>query len=105
MQKIGSYEFSLDKEYLLGEGSFSSVYLGKYIGLDNKYIKQNTYIAIKIISKSTLTPNSNKIIEDEIEIMNILKENPHPNIVECYDVGFLLIYSLSLFRLQLFYLN
>ncbi|CAH6421134.1 Protein kinase [uncultured virus] len=86
MQKIGSYEFSLDKQYLLGEGSFSTVYLGKYIGQDNKYIKNNTYIAIKIINKNSLTPNGNKIIDDEMEIMNIIKNNPHPNIVECYDV-------------------
>ena len=70
------YQFS-DK--YLGKGSFSSVYLGKRIvdGLD---------IAIKIINLNDISDKVLEYINQEVTIMNIIKKNPHPNIIQCLDV-------------------
>lgn len=83
MQVIGDYELYLDNKHFLGAGSFSKVYLGKYKKESNN---ENKFVAIKIIEINCLTPYTKKIITDEMEIMEIIKCNPHPNIVECYDI-------------------
>lgn len=89
MIKVGNnYELYLDKDHFLGRGSFSRVYLGKYVGESN-HIKYGTDVAIKIINTDTIinkSHNITSIIEDEIKIMEIIKKDPHPNIVECYDI-------------------
>ncbi len=79
MQKIGKFEYSCDRSHFLGKGSFSEVFLGRSIDDD-------TPVAIKIIKTKNLTANAKKIINDEVEIMELIKFDPHPNIVECYDV-------------------
>ena len=63
----------------LGKGSFSSVYLGKRI-------KDELDIAIKIINLSDANDKVIEYINQEVTIMNTIKKNPHPNIVECFDV-------------------
>lgn len=83
MEGVKDYEIYTDTE--LGSGSFSRVYLGKYIGSGTRYIGKNKTVAVKVIDTGNLNDHALKIIEDEIEIMELIKENPHPNIVECYD--------------------
>jgi len=75
MVLIGKY--TLQKNILLGSGSFSKVYQGTY---------NDKLLAIKIIKINRLTKKALSIIDNEIKIMNIIKNDPHPNIVECYDI-------------------
>ena len=87
METIGSnYRLIREKSSELGKGSFSIVYSGIYIGPDKNNIKKGTKVAIKIIKTHNLTKKALDILEDEISIMNLIKANPHPNIVQCYDV-------------------
>ena len=65
-------KYTIYKNKLLGAGSFSKVYLGE--------IKSNNIkIAIKIINNSDL-------IKSELDILNIIKNNPHQNIISCIDI-------------------
>ena len=86
MELIGDYELIRDKEHFLGEGSFSQVYQGKYVGSCTYPLTKDTIIAIKIIDKKILTKTTKKVIQDEIEIMELIRHNPHINVVECYDI-------------------
>lgn len=86
MERIENYKFSRTKEAELGRGSYSTVFLGLYEGPDITLIKTNTKVAIKIIKLQNLTSKAHEILNDEISIMNMIKGNPHPNIVGCYDV-------------------
>ena len=86
MVRIGNYEYKHDKAHFLGEGTFSTVFLGKYVGADNQFISYYTDVAVKVLSTENIRPTTMQIIEDELFIMNIIKDNPHPNIVECYDI-------------------
>lgn len=74
-----SEKYEMFTDDFLGKGSFSIVYKGINI------LTQEV-VAIKVISVKNLTSPAKKIVEDEIKIMNIIKDDPHPNIVECYDV-------------------
>ncbi len=85
MESIGSYKMSREKSSELGRGSFSIVYIGINY-LDQDYIKKGDKVAIKVIKTRNLTQKAIDILEDEISIMNLIKHNPHPNIVHCYDV-------------------
>jgi serine/threonine protein kinase len=86
MEKIGDYYMLRSKDSELGKGSFSIVYLGTYNGIDNKYIKNGMKVAIKVITTKNFTIKAREILEDEISIMTLIKEIPHPNIVGCYDI-------------------
>jgi serine/threonine protein kinase len=87
METIGiNYKMLRDKSTELGKGAFSIVYGGLYTGPNQDYIKKDTKVAIKVIQKHNLTKKALDILEDEISIMKLIKENPHPNIVHCYDV-------------------
>jgi serine/threonine protein kinase len=86
MEKIGDYQFIRTRDSELGRGSFSIVYLGIYNGVENVYMAHNQKIAIKVIKTNNLTTKAKEILEDEITIMKLIKDDPHPNIVECYDV-------------------
>ena len=86
MEKIGNYNLVRTTENELGRGSFSIVYLATYSGPDNKYIKNGTKVAIKVIKTKNLSQKATEILQDEITIMESIKEDPHPNIVGCYDV-------------------
>lgn len=83
---MDKYTFSRDKQSELGRGSFSIVYLGTFNGISNEYIKCSTKVAIKIIKTAGLTPKAIEILNDEMSIMDIIKNDPHPNIVNCYDI-------------------
>ncbi|ARF09716.1 serine/threonine protein kinase [Indivirus ILV1] len=85
MESIGSYKMTREKSSELGRGSFSIVYIGINY-LDQDYIKRGEKVAIKVIKTRNLTQKAIDILEDEISIMNLIKRNPHPNIVYCYDV-------------------
>jgi len=85
MESIGSYKMIREKSTELGRGSFSIVYIG-INQLDQDYIKKGSKVAIKVIRTHHLTQKAIEILEDEISIMNLIKNNPHPNIVQCYDV-------------------
>ncbi len=84
---LSNYKFDRKSSSEVGSGAFSRVYIGKYIGPDRKYIKSNTDVAIKIINIHNLTEKAIDILNHEIQIMLFIKENPHPNIVNCYDVA------------------
>lgn len=84
--KIGNFEYIEDEKNFLGSGSFSKVYRGKYVGKTTAIIMYDTDVAIKILNITSLTPSGKRIINDEIEIMKLIKHNSHPNIVECYEV-------------------
>lgn len=71
--------YEIYKSRLLGEGSYSKVYYGIYTGPNNKYILKGTPIAAKIL-------NNNTKLQDELTIMNYIKQHSHPNIVKCYDI-------------------
>ena len=88
IEKVDNYEIYKNKE--LGRGSFSIVYLGKYTGPDNNIIKNNKEVAIKKIKMKNIFYNhslkSKEILNEEIKIMEMIKYNPHPNIVGCFDI-------------------
>ncbi len=83
MSKLDDYKIFIDR--FVGLGSYSRVYICRYYG-DDDMIPRNQDLAIKIIDTNRLTPQFKKIIDDEIYIMNIIRNDPHPNIVECYDI-------------------
>lgn len=86
MEKIGDYQFIRSRETELGRGSFSIVYLGIYTGPTTWTLDQNQKVAIKIIKTNSMTPKAKSILEDEVSVMDLIKRNPHPNIVGCYDI-------------------
>jgi serine/threonine-protein kinase ULK2 len=74
-KKIEQYSFNFKS--VLGEGSFSKVYLGKN---DDS----NELVAIKVVEfKSLKDEFAMNLLKSEIKI---LKELKHPNILRCYDV-------------------
>jgi serine/threonine protein kinase len=86
MERIGDYYFKLDDRYLLGRGASSSVYLAKYRGPTKNRLVKNSKVAIKIINTYNLSHRALTVLDEEINIMNMIKNNPHPNIVICYDI-------------------
>lgn len=78
--RIGAYDIFLNN--IIGIGSYSVVYIGKH----NDPKLNNKDIAIKKILIRDVSSKVRKAISDEINIMNHIKNNPHPNIVKCYDI-------------------
>lgn len=74
--------YTVDYSKLLGKGSFSKVYHGVYTGCATHVLDTGTQVAVKVIS---MKDNIN-LVEDEVRLMCMIKDNPHPNIVECYAV-------------------
>lgn len=70
----------------LGMGSYSKVYKGEYDGPDNKYVSKGAPVAVKVIRLDGLTVKALDVISEEINVMKNIKEEPHFNIVKCYDV-------------------
>ena len=70
-------KYYLNKGRILGSGKYSKVYIGYNINTKEpcaiKKIYLNTDIKISHLRK-------------EIDIMNNIKNNPHPNIIECLDI-------------------
>lgn len=86
MEKVGNYQFTRNNKSELGRGSYSVVYIGLYCGPTNKYLENGKKVALKVIKTTNLTQKALSILKDEMSIMNMIKEQPHPNIVECYDI-------------------
>ncbi|MBA43028.1 MAG: hypothetical protein CMF62_03350 [Magnetococcales bacterium] len=74
---MDNYEIYKDKE--LGRGSYSIVYLGI-----NK--QNNNKVAIKEINIQNKSSKFYEAIENEIILIKKIMKNPHPNIVEFYDI-------------------
>jgi tRNA A-37 threonylcarbamoyl transferase component Bud32 len=77
---LGFREIKNDYEILadLGKGQFGKVKLGV-----NK--KTLTKVAIKIIEKKKMKGNELDLVRNEIDVMKIIKNSPHENIVVPYD--------------------
>lgn len=71
-QQIGKYRLVKT----IGKGNFARVMLARHILTNNE-------VAIKIIDKTQLNPNSLEKLFREVSIMKILQ---HPNIVKLYEV-------------------
>jgi len=62
---------------VLGRGSFSNVFLGKY---------KNKFVAVKIIFINNLDPPIKRQLERELDVIRLLQKNPHPNIATYYKI-------------------
>ncbi len=73
-------DFVICRDMCIGQGAFSRVYLG--------YSKNDVtfQVAIKEINISRITDNLRTRFFEEISIINILRQNPHPNIIKCYSI-------------------
>lgn len=81
--QIGEYIFDKTDINKLGKGGFSEVYGGIYVGYSKDNINKGDKVAIKILTKEK---NKQKYVDNEINIINILRKNPHYNIVNFYDI-------------------
>lgn len=72
---VGNYDIYKNME--IGRGSSSVVYKGN---------GPEGIVAIKKINKLKLATKTLLMLEEEISIMQFIKENPHENIVRCYDI-------------------
>lgn len=85
--KFSCYEIYKNKK--IGIGNFSQIYLGKCLNtntIKKNHIPEDGLVAVKILSLSNFDNTIKEKIKDEILIMQMIKKNPHPNIVNCYDV-------------------
>ena len=94
--KIGSYDIYLDIR--IGAGNYSCVYIGTCndINICQKYNLVNktflgkkiikNVVAIKKICISGLSYKQKKIVAQELEVINFLKQCVHDNIVACYEI-------------------
>ena len=73
-------DYIICKNICIGQGAFSKVYLG--------HLKDNTSmrVAIKEININQINDNLKERFFEEINIINIIKKNPHENIVKCYSI-------------------
>lgn len=81
--KKGNKTYEIYKTTKLGEGSYSSVCLGRMI---DETPTENQFVAIKKIVKSTLSPRGLSMLTTEIDIIKEMITHDHKNIVRCYDV-------------------
>ena len=85
MINLGKYTFIQNDKYKLGSGAFSTVYKGKYIGKNKNNLKSGDAVAVKVLWH--LKKNIKKTqIDNEINIVKILMQHPHYNIIHFYDV-------------------
>lgn len=78
-------EYEIYKNDKLGEGSYSSVCLGRIIN-SNSETQKCQFIAVKKIIKSMLSPRGLTMLTSEIEIIKEMITHDHDNIVKCHDV-------------------
>ena len=74
---IENKDISYYKNDIIGKGSFSVVYRGKY---------KNMIVAIKKIDLARLEQKSHKLVRTEIDIIKRLQNKPHKNIVQTIDI-------------------
>ncbi len=86
MNKLDFYK--IDKRILLGKGKFSEVYLGECINEEicKKYNLKDNKIAVKIINTNNLSQAEFKSLFDEQQVLEKLKNNHHPNIIQIIDI-------------------
>lgn len=79
-------EIEIYYDALIGKGACSNVYLGTYKKklANNKY--DSKYIAVKIIDTDGLKKKTLDQYKREIDIIRILRKNPHKNIPEYYKI-------------------
>jgi serine/threonine protein kinase len=95
--RIGDYEILLNKK--IGIGGYSIVYLGQCINeivAEKKNLDQSitefdkneikNIVAVKKILMRDISVKTRDAINEEIKIMKMIKQKPHPNIVKCYDI-------------------
>lgn len=84
--KVSCYE--IYRNYKLGEGNYSEVFLARCLDEEkiSKYKIIDGMVAVKKISMINFNSKTIKKIKDEMEIMQLIKNNPHSNIVGCYDI-------------------
>ena len=71
------YKFNIvDK---IGEGISSNVYKGIEIAT-------NLLVAIKVLNKTIQIKRNMDLIQNEINITNYIKDNPHESMIKCYDI-------------------
>lgn len=86
-RRIGqNCEYEIYKNNKLGYGSYSTVYLGRYVGDILNINRDDGLIAIKEINISDMKSETKILINSEITIMNWLITHNHNNIIKCYDV-------------------
>lgn len=76
---FGDSKYEIHKSNKLGEGTYSSVCLGRNI-------QNGEYVAIKKIVKTNLSSHGLQMLISEIAISKEITKFSHPNIVTCYDV-------------------
>ena len=91
MSKVKVGDYYLYPDVKLGFGNYATVFLGSSTTFktQDKTILSTFYenvVAIKKINTVDLHPKIKKTISEEINIMRKIINNPHPNIVSCYDV-------------------
>jgi len=77
--RISNTSYWIYDKHILGNGSYSVVYGGINT-------KNNEKIAIKKISIENIDEVTKKLIENEIDMVRVLKKKNHMNIVRYYDV-------------------
>lgn len=93
---LGGYNIYLNQ--IVGRGNYSTVYmsecvdleLSKKLDISNQVMFRNIQfingLAIKRIIITGMSDRTKKILEEEIKIMKWIIDNPHPNIIKCYDI-------------------
>ncbi len=79
----GDICYEIYKYHKLGEGSYSSVCLGKMVTKTNF---DGKFVAVKKIVKSMLTSHGLSMLTSEIKIIKEMISHDHNNIIKCYDV-------------------
>lgn len=84
--KIGDYDLYSNNQ--INNGKYSCVYLGKCTNEDiiKLHNLKDGLVAIKKINHNNLSNKTKNKLEDEIEIMKFIKNNPNDYIIKCIDV-------------------
>ena len=85
MQRLDE-RYMIDYTTCLGVGAYSKVYLGKSVYPDRVVENSDGLVAIKHINRQFMSEKVVEKVGQEIEVFGMLINNPHPNIVRCYDV-------------------
>ena len=76
-RKSKSVKLEIYYDKILGEGSFAKVYVAKYKG---------KLVAVKIVDVENAKEKLIKQFKRELDIIRILRNNPHPNIPQYYKI-------------------
>ncbi|VBB18783.1 serine/threonine protein kinase [Yasminevirus sp. GU-2018] len=72
-----SSNLKIYSDRVLGKGSYSKVFPGRY---------KDNMVAVKIISTQHLDKKITKQLERELDVIRVLQANPHPNIATYYKI-------------------